>query len=151
MQGHFLIWKVSVLTNVFLDLQTWISCCWSTTPAPCVPTAPGGKKEGRKNNEGGVRGEMLKSGQHQEPVSMTTAPYYSCSHCSLFQSALWIQPSASLSNGPSIPGKRNRAPETSGGPPSPSHYPSPLCREEHTRRGNVYKNFEEDGKCRGLF
>lgn len=54
------------------------------TPAKRVAIASGGKQGRQENNQGGERGEILKSGQHQEPVSMATAPYYSCSNCSLF-------------------------------------------------------------------
>lgn len=54
------------------------------TLAKRVAVASGGKQGRQENNQGGERGEILKSGQHQEPVSMATAPYYSCSNCSLF-------------------------------------------------------------------
>lgn len=66
-------------------LSSWSSLsCGPTNPCQTSSNSLGVKTGRKENNQGGERGEILKSGQHQELVSMTTAPYYSCSNCSLF-------------------------------------------------------------------
>lgn len=69
--------------RVCLRSAVLILHCGATNSCQTVAIASGGKQGRKENNQGGERGEILKSGQHQEPVSMTTTPYYSCSNCCL--------------------------------------------------------------------
>lgn len=66
------------------EIRSLHSVVGPRTPAKRVAIASGERQGRKENNQGGERGDILKSGQHQEPVSMTTASCYSCSNCRLF-------------------------------------------------------------------